>query len=97
VAEHERCKLDCRSGAAARPFGGATLLQLGRTGAADQRNLGDSEGQRGTANLEVIGRLAAFTWAAKRLERAFTRQSPYGSVSACDITIALDLPAILRC
>jgi 5-methylthioadenosine/S-adenosylhomocysteine deaminase len=38
---------------------GATLLQPGRTGAADQRNLGDSEGQQGTANLEVIGRLAA--------------------------------------
>ena len=35
------------------------LLQLGRTGATDQRNLGDSEGQRGTANLEVTGRLAA--------------------------------------
>ena len=77
MAEHERCKLDCRSGVAARPFGGATLLQLGRTGAADQRNLGDSEGQRGTANLEVIGRLQRFTWAAKPLDWAFTQQKSY--------------------
>jgi hypothetical protein len=59
VAEHERCRLDCRSGVQRCPSGGATLLQPGRTGAADQRSLGDSEGQQGTANLEVSGRLVA--------------------------------------
>ena len=49
AAEHERCKLDCRSGVAARPFGGATLLQLGRPGrgsvgpGGQRRTAGDSE------------------------------------------------------
>lgn len=43
----------------AEPLRGAMLLQPGRTGAADQRNLGDSEGQQGTTNLEVSDRMAA--------------------------------------
>jgi hypothetical protein len=51
---------------AARPFGGATLLQSGCTGAADQRNLRDSEGQQGT-NVEVSGRLQRMTWGEKLL------------------------------
>jgi hypothetical protein len=47
---------------------------VGRAGAATQRNLGDSQGQQGTTNLEVSGRFAAMRWAAKPLDWAFTRQ-----------------------
>jgi hypothetical protein len=61
---------------AARAFGGATLLQSGRTGAADQRNLGDSERQQGTTNVEVSGRPQRMTWSAKLVASAFTGQRP---------------------
>jgi len=53
---------------AARPFGGATPFQPGRTGAADQRSLGDSEGQQGATNVEVSGRPQRMTWGTKLLE-----------------------------
>jgi hypothetical protein len=49
-------------------LGGATPLQSGRTGAADQRNLGDSKGQQGTTNVEVSDRPQRMTWGAKLLE-----------------------------
>jgi hypothetical protein len=50
--------------------------------AADQRNLGDSEGQRGTANLEVIGRLAAHLGRETAGARFHTAQASRGQVSA---------------
>jgi hypothetical protein len=41
---------------------------VGRTGAADQRNLGDSKGQQGITNLEVSGGSERLSWGAKPLE-----------------------------
>ena len=70
VAEHERCKLDCRSGAAARPFGGATLLQLGPhrdRGSAEpggqQRTAGDNE-RRGQQRFRSHSPWQRNTWTA---------------------------------
>jgi hypothetical protein len=49
------------------PFGGATPLQSGCTGVADQRNLADSEGQQGATNVEVSGGPQRMTWGTKLL------------------------------
>jgi len=45
---------------------------VGRTGAADQRNPGDSKGQQETTDVEVSGRFAATGLDGNGLERAFT-------------------------
>jgi hypothetical protein len=41
---------------------------VGRTGAADQRNLGDNRGQQGITNLEVSSRSQYLAWGAKPLD-----------------------------
>jgi hypothetical protein len=52
------------------------LQPVGRAGAADGRNLGDSKGQQETTNLEVSGGSQRLAWGAKLLDWAFTRQRP---------------------
>jgi hypothetical protein len=54
---------------------------VGRAGAATQRNLGDNRGQQGITNLEVSGRAELWTWAAKPLDCAFTRQQPHAAAN----------------